>query len=137
MFRGEATMSNINNFRKQTIDPFRQDAPRTVGGTYGERVKYQRTQPDSTPPPQTPRDHFKNNAKSVSDLDEFGANADYKPQRRQALAYRPQLLDAFESGSIPRVRNGAPRPSDNALVNFLDRVIDNQGARKAAARPAR
>lgn len=130
---GEATMSNINNFKKQTVDPFN----KSVGLTYGDRVKYQRTQHGpSAPTPNVHKDQFKR-PKEVSNIDLFDPKADYKAQRRVSSLYKPQILDGYENGIISKARENLVKPSDPALLNFLDRVIGSQATKKAAVRPTR
>jgi hypothetical protein len=119
-------MSNAN----RTNNPFRPadnrlpNIPQTVGGTYGERMKYQKVSqgtPAATRPASAPIDQFK---KSGVDASQFAANDTYKQARRSTAGapYKPAILNSFENGSIPQVKK-AGVPSDAAILNFLDKVI--------------
>lgn len=124
-------MSNINGRNKD--NPFRTannrlpDIPKTVGNTYGDRMKYRNVNnAGNTAPASRPVDQF-DNRKNV-DASNFAANASYKKSRRTAAgnAYKPSVLHNFENGAISninRVNKNASTPSDEALVNFLDKVI--------------
>jgi predicted RNA-binding Zn ribbon-like protein len=104
------------------------DIPKTVGNTYGDRMKHQRTNNPARngAPVSRPVDQF-DNRKNV-DASNFAANASYKRNRRTTAgnAYKPSALHSFEKGmisNINRVNKNASTPSDEALVNFLDKVI--------------
>jgi len=135
-------MQNINYNKKQlSNNPFQPPnahLPQTVGTNYGDRTKYQKAQQVSptAPQPRAPQDQF-NKDKKVN-ASQFASNVDYKTQRRFASAYKPTLLDAMEHGSIPRAKKTGI-PSDEKILNFLDRVINTQPpplTRSIAARTA-
>lgn len=120
--------SNINNGNK---NPFRSandrlpNIPKTVGNNYGDRMKYQKVNnPNRTSAPASrPVDQF-DKGKNV-DASNFAANAKYRNGRRTSSGapYKPALLHSFENGMVPKINKKAGQPSDDALVNFLDKVI--------------
>ncbi len=120
-------MSDINNFKKQTVDPFRSNVPQTVGGTHGERRLKSQTaqQATQTPSPHTYKDQFKR-GREIPHADLFGSNADYKAKLRQSKAYKPYALEGRESGTISNLRENGSRPTDAQLLGFLEKVAPRQ-----------
>jgi hypothetical protein len=130
-------MSNINsnskNVRTQNpLDTAPAQRPQ-VGLNYGDRAKFQKvSQP--LPPARPPVDQFK--PKKDVDATPFASNAAYRSQRRQFIeGYKPRILDHVENGTAPRVGNKDGIPSDEAILNFLDRVI-SQPSKTAAVTAA-
>ncbi len=122
-------MSNINsNQKKQPIpNPFNNNQPQTVGNTYGERAKLRHdvnvNQEESRA--RQPRDTFENVPQN--NLPSH-PNASFSSRKRSLFSgspHRPRALNNIQQGSTPRVRPNQPgRPSDRAIVNFLDKVLD-------------
>lgn len=121
-------MSNANSTKNNPFRPANDrlpNIPQTVGGTYGERMKYQQVNqgaPAAARPASAPIDQFK---KKNVDASEFAATGDTYKQTRRSTAgapYRPAILNSFENGAIPQVKKTGV-PSDAAIINFLDKVI--------------
>jgi len=115
-------MRDISN-KKPTITPFRhQETPQSVGSNYGDRMKFNKLQQPVSAPAQAPSRHVSEfSSDKKMDASQFGPNATYKAQRRQTVdGFKPAMLQHFEDGKIPQSRSGIP--SDEALLNFLDRV---------------
>jgi len=132
----------------------------TVGNTYGARRDLTRTgalQPKSAT--AKPADKF-NHQKNVSKNAElFQANAKYRTGRHSSVGdYKSAILKQVEKGKISRKRDlsrgltsrqisaeerEVTRPSDGAILNFLDYIIKNpevQSAtriRRNSSRPTR
>lgn len=99
---------------------------RTVGQTYGER-RANPVSPQTTRPAQPrPADQFTKKSETRGNLPAFDANATYRSARRFAAGapYRPVLLDRVQEGSAPVKTAEVKKPSDNAILNFLDKIIE-------------
>lgn len=97
----------------------------TVGQTYGERRANGAQTPTARPAQARPVDQFAGKAQTGGGLPAFDANATYRTAKRFAAGspYRPALLNRIQDGTAPVQTSEVQRPSDNAILNFLDRVI--------------
>ncbi|MFH1874882.1 MAG: hypothetical protein ABH859_06835 [Pseudomonadota bacterium] len=121
-------MSNINQKKQPIPNPFHDSQPQSVGNTYGERARLQKT---SEPAAQEssaaqPRDTFE---KVQGSNFPVAPNASFAQRKRSLFSgspHRPRALDNIQNGATPRVRPNQPgRPSDRAIVDFLDKVLDS------------
>ncbi len=115
----------------------------SVGQTYGERRAHFQSQPTqvATQRPQAPKplDKFagistKKNKGGLAGLG-FAANATFRAARRfsSGAPYKRPLHDHIEKGTAPVAGHKNP-PSDNAILNFLDRVIKTSPTNPRIAR---
>jgi len=128
-------MSDINNSKKNVADnPFR-PAAQTVGLNYGDRAKFIRNdQPSSQPQARQSLDQFEKSRDA--DKSAFAPNTAYRTQRRQTVeGYKPKMLDHVENGTAPRTGKTSA-PSDDTILNFLDKVISLPPAAKKAVATA-
>jgi hypothetical protein len=123
---------SINNSKKNVADnPFRpaNSQLQSPGLTYGARAQFQRVQQPTSPAPQV--DQFDKSKKA--DTSAFTANASFKAQRRQyAEGYQLRVAHNLEQGA-PR-KGGSP--SDETILNFLDKVISHAPVKKPAVAAA-
>jgi hypothetical protein len=113
-----------------------------VGQSIGERREIQQRQTQA-PKPQArkPLDKFAgvSGGKSQKSLAGFAPNATYNQARRFSVAgtpYKKPLHEHIEKGSAPVAGSKKP-PSDRAILNFLDRVIQSapQATRTTQSKP--
>lgn len=120
-----------------------QNQQASVGQTYGERRERFQSQPTqvATQRPQAPKplDKFagisnKKNKGGLAGLG-FAANATFRAARRfsSGAPYKRPLHDHIEKGTAPVAGHKNP-PSDNAILNFLDRVIKTSAPNARIAR---
>ena len=120
-------MANIKTKQQHPFQTLAQPKA-TVGNTYGAR----RTGLTPTPQAQArqavakPIDRFaQGSSKKVGDLSQFNANATYRAARVRFRDGKPAAIHSLENGLKPIKLSQKPvtPPSDNAILNFLDKVI--------------
>lgn len=115
----------------------------SVGQTYGERRERVQSQPTQVatqrPQAQKPLDKFagisnKKNKGGLAGLG-FAANATFRAARRfsSGAPYKRPLHDHIEKGAAPVAGHKNP-PSDKAILNFLNKVIDTSQVSPRIAR---
>ncbi|MFH1829480.1 MAG: hypothetical protein ABH871_01720 [Pseudomonadota bacterium] len=111
-----------------------------VGNTYGERRNNDSFPTTQRPQASKPLDKFAGiannaNTKNKTGLAGFAANATFQAARRfsSGAPYKRPLHDHIEKGTAPARGHKQP-PSDNAILNFLDRVIERTPANPRIAR---
>ena len=121
-----------------------------VGNSIGERRRIKKDLRAQVAPQRAavkkPLDKFAgaSSGKNKAGLAGFAPNATFKQARRfnsKATPYKRAMHDHIERGSAPVAGNKKP-PSDRAILNFLDKVINvapkhNQVARSSAVQRAK
>lgn len=121
-----------------------------VGNSIGERRRIEKDLRAQVAPRkaavQKPLDKFAgvSSGKNKAGLAGFAPNATFKQARRfnsKATPYKRAMHDHIERGSAPVAGNKKP-PSDRAILNFLDKVINvapkhQQVARNSAVNRAK
>lgn len=100
----------------------------TVGGTYGER-RLNNVQGNIAPKAASisrPVDQF-SKSKQSNKLAAFNPNATFKAARKFSVdtPYKRPLHDRVERGTAPVVEGEIRAPSDKAIINFLDKLLDD------------
>lgn len=115
---------------KQT-NPFQRPAvEHKVGGTYGER-RLQSTIPLPIAGTQKTTDNFKPSNSNRQQVSNFSSNATFNNARRlgsNIAPYKKALHDRLENGALKK--SPVKRPSDQAYLNYLAKVIDTPAAQK-------
>ncbi|HPQ80831.1 MAG TPA: hypothetical protein PLZ86_03805 [bacterium] len=130
------------NIKTKQQHPFQNAAqPRaTVGNTYGARrnVSMNSPQAQARPAAAKPLDRFsKAGVKRTGDLSRFNANATFRTAKMRFHEGKPAVMHSLEKGLRPVKLSEKPvtPPSDNAILNFLDKVISDptySASKKAA-----
>ncbi|MFH0799586.1 MAG: hypothetical protein V2A66_05320 [Pseudomonadota bacterium] len=129
---------------KQQANPFQgplSQPAQTVGRTYGERRLGQAGMQPAQTVARKPVDQFSPSGKKASEIATFDPKATYKAARKfsNGAPYRPAIINHLQNGTAPqKTSSEVKRPSNNACLNFLAKVINDptlhsaQAIRKAA-----
>lgn len=135
----------MENKIKDKRDPFNsplssRPQAQTVGNTIGDRRQIQKTR-DVETRPAIARDKFNTDKNKRKNIELFKSSASYRAGSHSTVgAYKSAILGRVENGTMPKrsfgierlfSKEAAPvvaevkRPSDMAILNFLDKVITN------------
>ena len=123
-------MANI-----KTTKQFQQVANKGVGATYGERKANASALPQARPVARKPVDQFsKGGTAKASHLTGFNANAAYKSGLKRFVGTAPRAIHNLQNGlNPPKTISQATPPTDDRILNFLDKVIASPELKDSAS----
>jgi hypothetical protein len=128
-------MAHIKTKQPAQFQQISQQRQAGVGATYGERKANTPTLPQGKPLVRKHVDQFsRENTPKASTLTQFNANAAYKSSLKRFVGVQPRAVHLLENGMRPpKTISEAKNPSDDRILNFLDKVIANPALKDASS----